>query len=184
MHSSLIPQNYSVSDLIDALNRPLQGRVDAVKTKRKVSPHSIFCCRNFLFLACSTSWRHWIVFESSYFCIFTSDQKGSDVSDFSHAGGTALWMGLNTLSVYVSAILAHAGIPEAWWWNVPLWAISQLTFMAFWKHRQLLEGFSWDISQIFLLPKMICLHLCQINKGVNSYYPVSKHRTSYLVHRP
>lgn len=53
------------------------------------------------------------MFESSYFYTFTSDHKGSEISDFSHAGGTALWTGLNTLSVYVFAILAQAGIPEA-----------------------------------------------------------------------
>lgn len=35
MHSSLILQNYSVSDLLDALNWPLQGRVDAVRNKKE-----------------------------------------------------------------------------------------------------------------------------------------------------
>lgn len=99
MHSSLIPQNYSISDLIDALNRTLQGRMVAVRTKRKVSPHSIFCHRNFLFLQYLLKALDCV--ESSYFYTFTSDHKGSDISDFSHAGGRALWMGLNTLSMFL-----------------------------------------------------------------------------------
>lgn len=111
--------HWSLCDLSNALHPPLQARMDAVRTNRKVSPHGIFCCRNVLFLACSTFWRLWAVFESSYFYTFTLDHKGRNVSDFSHAGGAALWTGLNTLSLYVSAILAKAGIPEACWWNVP-----------------------------------------------------------------
>lgn len=174
MHSSLEPQNDSVSGLTVALIWPLQRREDAVKTKRKESLYRIFYRRNVQFsrlqrLTASIFWWLCTLFEFSYFYTFSTGHKGRYISDFSFMG---------EVKCSVCLCFCHFG-PDMDTWSImreiPRWAISQLTFMEFWKHRQLLEGFSWDISQIFWLLRMNCPHLCQINEGANSYYPASEH---------
>lgn len=94
MHSSLEPQNYSVSDLMVALIWPLQRREDAVKTKRKESLYRIFYRRNVQFSRLQRLPVSSVLYLSSV--IFTLFPQAIKADIFVIL---ALWVKLNALSM-------------------------------------------------------------------------------------